>query len=93
MIHEDEKQLFKELLCWYIPSTSRFTKDGYNFLFPTDIGLEIGIPEKRTYYILHKWSRRGIWGSGVTERSGWFELPPRYPIREDCIGWFAELTN
>lgn len=31
-----------------------------------------GIPPKRGYAILEKWSRKGWWDSGVTIRAGWF---------------------
>lgn len=40
--------------------------------FVKDAALFLGIPEKRMFGLLLKWSGRGWWDYGVTARSGWF---------------------
>jgi hypothetical protein len=39
--------------------------------YATDIGMSLGMCEKRADYILEKWERKGWWDSGVTVRTGW----------------------
>ena len=34
--------------------------------------MPVGMPEKRLYYILLKWSNRDLWDYGVNARWGWF---------------------
>ena len=80
MIHDDEIKLYRALKEKY--------RAGGDSRFATDIAVEIGINEKRAVYILEKWSGRGLWNSGVTTRSGWFEeVNPRY------AAWFNELIG
>lgn len=40
--------------------------------FVDQLAEAIGMPLKRAYYILEKWSKRGEWGCGVSIRGGWF---------------------
>jgi hypothetical protein len=55
---------------------------------------EVAISDKRAHYLAEKWSRRGLWDSGVTLRSGWFtdagwalvELPEASPERANGRG-------
>lgn len=37
------------------------------------IARALGIPEKRAWALLKKWSDRGWWNYGVSLRGGWFE--------------------
>lgn len=34
---------------------------------------DLGIPEKRLYYLLDKWTGNGWWEWGVNQAGGWFE--------------------
>ena len=45
----------------------------------------IPIPENRLYYLLEKWSGKGLWDYGVTCRSGWFT--------DDGLDWARSLRN
>ena len=37
-----------------------------------DVAEPLGIPEKRCYYLLFKWSDKDWWNYGVNARWGWF---------------------
>lgn len=34
---------------------------------------DLGIPEKRLYYLLDKWTGKGWWEWGMNQAGGWFE--------------------
>ena len=34
---------------------------------------EMGMPERRLYYLLDKWSGNGWWDWGMNQAGGWFE--------------------
>lgn len=40
--------------------------------FADKVAEDLGIPEKRAYSLLNKWTDRDWWEYGVSMRSGWF---------------------
>lgn len=39
--------------------------------FATDVGVALGMAEKRAAYVLDKWAGKGWWEYGVSLRTGW----------------------
>lgn len=102
-VKDDEKQLFKTLKKY------GYYEQGYgdhvspeeyrkNKRFVDEVARELGIPDKRSYSILMKWSGRGLWNYGVSARTGWFEDTGEYPDhhfveRWKNSGWYQELLS
>lgn len=67
MIKDDEKRFFRALM----EKRQEPTIGGPNAI---EIAEQLGIPEKRAYFILDKWGgKRDIWSYGTNPRGGWFE--------------------
>lgn len=69
MVKPDEQLLHTELL--------KRTAGG-DYVHARSVARELGIPEKRTAYILGKWTDRDWWDYGVNVLAGWFTPLGRY---------------
>jgi hypothetical protein len=85
MIKDDEKRFFRELM----EKRQAPEIDAPNAI---EIAEQLGIPEKRAYFILDKWSgARDIWNYGTNPRGGWFEAESF--AKPENRAWLLELIG
>ena len=61
-----DEVLFLKELC-----RMQYARRRPNDEFATDVGVRLGLHEKRAAYMLEKWSGKGWWECGVSLRTGW----------------------